>query len=253
MDTLPVIDPGFKELPVDVMNELAHDFASQARDGAAGRDSTLPMFPAFVRQSELSGDPLSVLCLDVGGSTMRATMFRFDQDLHETVSPQEAEFTGGFMTVADYTARFADVARMAVEGHDPDVIALVYSFPARIVQTGDNIDADRSDLGPEWGKGFVIADSDINITAYMREAFSKIGISARRWVTLNDVSALMLARPGVHASFIAGTGYNIGVTDAEGDLYNTEAGFYSSPLLSEHNPALFDCFYQRYRTQTAEA
>lgn len=217
------------------LSALAHSFAEQARAAVEGQVSTLSMLDSELVATAPTAIK-KILALDIGGSKLRLGLFTSTAgELKLTSDIVAHELTPRFETLDQYLAELsahvaAFLKQQSIKSAEFD-LGVAFSFPAKAIATGSNIDADRTSQGDGWGKGLIIANSAVNISQALRAKFEAEGLKINRHVFINDVVALLLSSPTSCASLVVGTGFNIGV-HTDDRYYNTQATYFNDELLS---------------------
>jgi hexokinase len=217
------------------LSTLAASFVTQVKAAISGQSSTLSMLDSALVANSPAGNK-SILALDIGGSKLRLGLFAFaESQLKLNSEVITHELTPHFETLDQYLTELvshiaAFVKSVNVQSGELE-LGVAFSFPAKAIANGANIDADRSGHGDGWGKGLIIANSAVNIAQALRAKLEEQGIRINRHVFINDVVALLLSSPGAHVSLVVGTGFNIGIHSSD-HYYNTQATYFNDELLS---------------------
>lgn len=239
---------------LSVLKKIAEDFKNQCHSSLNSQNKSLTLLNSKLKKiRNFQGDAKHVLSIDIGGTRIRLGIFQmnklgymttakgtsiFDIDnasLEKDVIKKVGEHK--YETDMDtYSTLLASVISEYLSKNStiiPDEIGVVFSFPAEIIENNGLIDATREKMSDEWGKSFYVHNSSTNISARIRSALETRNIVFRHWVTLNDVIAVHLVVPEAKVSLIVGTGFNIGVMDKDGYLFNTESGFFNNSIIEE--------------------
>ena len=239
MVTVQHINLALETLTPDVLRRVAYNFKGQAASALSGGSSTLSMYPSFLVKASIKPGQDKILVVDLGGSHLRMGVYSYSEETKQAElwpgsESQVVEVEGTEQNMQQYCSYLAVSVKQFLEKHNieqVDSIGLTFSYPAKIVKGDHQIDASRVDMGEDWGKGFIVRNSEVNITEAVRAEFEKAGIKIPFWVTLNDVVALFLSEPSADLAVVVGTGYNIGLADSTGQIYNSESAFYHDDVI----------------------
>ncbi|MFQ5493073.1 MAG: hypothetical protein ACE5DX_02865 [Candidatus Dojkabacteria bacterium] len=233
MGLVDFVDLKLESFTLSELKQLAADYQTHASNaiGKSG-DSTLSMFPSHLAKRDLTPTDATVLAMDIGGTNVRLGLYRLMSGKVKLVEGTEIEhnqFRGTELAMDEYSKYVGEYVKKFLERYGqvrPEALGFTFSYPAKIVKNNSHIDASREGHSDDWGKGFIVRGSSVNISERLRNGFVASGIAFEKWVTLNDVVALLLADQEASASVVVGTGYNIGITDTHGNIYNTESAYF---------------------------
>lgn len=245
MSLLDYVNLGLDHLSVKDLHSLANDYATQIKDSLEGKPTTLEMIPAQIAKKNTDSGSGVVLAIDIGGSKVRLAFISRNGSNQEVLTETQFEFKGGSLTIDEYSSMLVSKILEFYQTYKlPEILGIgfVFSFPAKIIQTNCGTDVSREGYDDEWGKDFLVKDSNINITRQIRNELEKKGFPVNCWVSMNDVTALLYTQQDSNICFVAGTGFNLGI-NINGSLYNTESGFFSSPLFVQLMPKVVKKYF----------
>jgi hexokinase len=205
---------------------LVRDVLIDMERGLSGRQSSLPMIPAYISPGAGAAPGKTVLALDAGGTNLRAALVRFDENgkaRAEDSRKGPMPGTQGPVGAEEFFDRIAETAAPLLE-KAPGVegIGFTFSYPMEITDDADGVllafskEVDAPEvIGRRIGRG-------------LREALARRKLRApERLVLLNDTVATLLSglaeipprgdlggEPGAGGpggpviGFILGTGFN---------------------------------------------
>jgi hexokinase len=172
---------------------LMHDVLLHIERGLEGRASSLPMIPSYISPVSHVPPGKTVLALDAGGTNLRASLVRFDeqgkaaaQETRKVPMPGTQGHLSAerfFDEIAAVTAPLLDKAGSAVEG-----IGFTFSYPMTITEDADGIPLTFSkelDIPEVTGKP---------VGRGLRDALARRGVKfSGPIVLLNDTVATLLS------------------------------------------------------------
>ncbi|MDR2767888.1 MAG: hexokinase [Treponema sp.] len=204
---------------------MVQDALLDMERGLAGKSSSMPMIPSYLRP--ITEVPLgkTVVALDAGGTNLRAARVSFKEaGKPETTGLTKIPMPGtkGRVGAEEFFDRIAEITAPLLEG-EIEGIGFCFSYPMQMREDGDGllISLSKEVDAPEV-PGMVIGDS-------LKQALKRRGVRVpERVVLLNDTVAALLAglaeiRPdcgrirgpdkfgapsGPVVGFILGTGFN---------------------------------------------
>lgn len=234
---------GLDKLTLQELAEIANSFNGELELAEDKRSSKLLTIPSHIIKTEGLIKNRVILAIDLGGSSVRAGLYRADiKGANLEPFPNMPIFTKFYPELQTDFDSYLDflqaiISELVTECPDcVDDIAIAFSFPATIEEHGDNLEISRVGMSDQWKKGFIVKDSAKNISACLRERLEAADITFEKWYGLNDVVALCLANKAASASLVVGTGYNIGILGMDNQVINTEAGTFSTKDLIEKLP-----------------
>lgn len=234
MRTLELFNLKLDKLSSEQLHTIAADFASAASSGSG----VLSMFSSYITKRPIpAGIEDMVVTMDIGGSKIRFAIVKFTGSRPEIIKEKALDFPGIETTIGEYVEFIVtNLKSFLAEQGVIDNLGITFSFPAKMIQEHGFIDASREGMGVDWGKGFVVKESEINISKKIRDELASAGINFKHYLTTNDVVALHLAEAEADISVVVGTGFNIGLKDTSGLLFNTESAFFSNQLIQDTFP-----------------
>ena len=197
---------------------IVKDVISEMEKGLNGKESSLPMIPAYISPVSRIIPGKTVIALDAGGTNLRAALVKFDNKGRAvTVDSRKSSMPGingrlnaeaFFDGIAAVTAPLIEAATEKIEG-----IGFCFSYNMEITKETDGIlkafskEIDAPEvIGMAMGSG-------------LREALARRNVKAPgRIVLLNDTVATLLSglselpvygdEAGPTVGFILGTGFN---------------------------------------------
>lgn len=234
--------------------EISEDYVVAAEKGLSAEKDCLKMHPSFLSEKISQHNNSSILAVDIGGTNIRIALFRYDTsknklEIADKVSVfetknayKQGDLTGFIKYINDYIEEYCSKLNEQV-----DWIGVSYSFPSDIIKVNNHLDVTRANFGKDsWGKGYVITESEVNITAELRNDLKKRGVQFNKWTALNDVIALKLAEVNALAALVVGTGFNLAVMGPDKYLYNTQSSRFTNKLIEDNYYWLNDPFYSQY-------
>jgi hexokinase len=171
---------------------LVKDVLIDMERGLKGQSSSLPMIPSYI--SPVSHVPAGkvVLALDAGGTNLRASLVRFDENgrpLAEGTVKAPMPGTRGRVTAVEFFDQIAGLASPLIE-KNPQIagIGFTFSYPMEMTRESDGI---LLAFSKEVDAPEVIGKS---IGTGLREALGRRGVQySGRIVLLNDTVATLLS------------------------------------------------------------
>jgi hexokinase len=171
---------------------IVRDVLTDMDRGLAGKSSSLAMIPAYIKPITRVPARKTVLALDAGGTNLRASLVKFDENgkaLPEDTRKTAMPGTQGPVGAEAFFDKIAEAAAPLLE-KSPKVegIGFTFSYPAEITKDADGIPLSFSKevdapevIGKRVGQG-------------LREALARRKLKApERIVLLNDTVATLLS------------------------------------------------------------
>jgi len=190
---------------------VIEDFLDEMRTGLNGKDSSLPMLPAYIGIDKPLPSDKPVIVLDAGGTNLRACLVTFSNQGEisiEHLSKREMPGTQKTLSEAQFYDVFCDFLEPLIQLSDN--IGFCFSYPVEITPEKDG-------KLLHWTKEIKVPDV---VGKYIGQGLSNSltekGHSNKKIVILNDTVATLLAgmakgklhQYDAYIGFILGTGTN---------------------------------------------
>jgi hexokinase len=173
--------------------DLVQDILRDMERGLAGQSSSLPMIPSYIHPGSHVPAGKTVLALDAGGTNLRASLVRFDENGGKAVAEGTVKApmpgTRGRVTAEEFFDGIAGLALPLLErGGRLEGIGFTFSYSMDITGEADGI---LLSFSKEVDAPEVIGKS---IGQGLREALSRRGFHYQgRIVLVNDTAAALLS------------------------------------------------------------